>query len=181
MAQNATPVVVAGDGRSRQNVRPTPRVAETRTLHVQNQRIHTGTCSYSNGGDTLYITHKQFIVMQIFCVVTMSETVCCHLSPEPSRESLSTVLFDALAEARGVEPSELDLCVYHYVDPSALDGLFDSSTPGISREGTISFPVDSCQVTIDVATDGSAEVRVTSDATASEDASNPAVASANSP
>lgn len=111
----------------------------------------------------------------------MSDTVCFRLENETSRESLSTVLFDALAEARGVEPSDLDLCVYHYVDPSALDGLFDSSTPGICRQGTISFPVETFQVTISVETDGTAEVRVDPHSTVSEERSNPTVASANAP
>ena len=94
---------------------------------VENELPQARACSHPTFRASLYITYKQFMGMHTFCVVTMSETVCCHLSPQTSRESLSTVLFDALAEARGVEPSELDLCVYHYVDPSALDGLFDSS------------------------------------------------------
>jgi hypothetical protein len=101
----------------------------------------------------------------------MNQTVDLDLNCRNKRTSLSSGLVDALAEAKGVEPHELDLSIFQFVDPSALDGMFDSSTPGISREGRITFPVEEFRVTIEVAPDDTASIRVESSATTSEESS----------
>lgn len=102
----------------------------------------------------------------------MSETIRVALDGA-GRETLSAALVDALAAANGVEPQDLERPVYQYVDPGALDGLFDSSMPGITRQGMLSFPVESFQVTIEVAPDDTAEIRVAPRPTVAEDSSRP--------
>lgn len=102
----------------------------------------------------------------------MSETIRVALDGG-GRETLSGALVDALAAAKGVEPQDLERPVYEYVDPGALDGLFDSSMPGITRQGTLSFPAGSFQVTIEVAADDTAEVRVEPRPAVAEESSGP--------
>ena len=90
----------------------------------------------------------------------MSELAHIQVDGADQRKVLSSHLVDAIAEAKDVDPGELSTPIYRYVDPGALDGIFDSGPPGITREGLISFPVDELMVTIEIAPDATAEIRV---------------------
>lgn len=90
----------------------------------------------------------------------MSHLAHVQVNGTDQRKVLSSYLVDALAEARDVEPGELSTPIYQYVDPGALDGLFDSSLPDITREGLVSFPVEELLVTIEISPDATADIRV---------------------
>lgn len=56
--------------------------------------------------------------------------------------SISETVVVAVAEARGVDPTELDPRLYDFVDPDALDSLFRSD------EGSVAFTMAGCHVTV---------------------------------
>jgi len=60
--------------------------------------------------------------------------------------AVSLAVVEALAEARGVSPLELDPPLFDAVDPEALDGLFAASD-AIS-DGRVVFTVDDHEVTV---------------------------------
>jgi hypothetical protein len=61
-------------------------------------------------------------------------------------ESLSTAIVDTLAEAKGVDPLELDP-LYDVVDPDALDALFSPSDESDdSRFGRVTFRTSGYEV-----------------------------------
>ena len=75
-----------------------------------------------------------------------------------SEEATSTAVVNAIAEARGVDPADLDTRLYEYVDLSALDRLFSSPDGGSSfQNGRVSFAVADCRVDVD----GSGTITVT--------------------
>jgi hypothetical protein len=64
-------------------------------------------------------------------------------------ESLSTAVVRAVADARGVDPIDLDVRLYDYVDPCALNRLFAANGDAPSRNCRVSFTVADCHVTLD--------------------------------
>jgi hypothetical protein len=70
-------------------------------------------------------------------------------------DTLSSVVVEALATARGESATDLDLCLHDYLDPSALDRLYDhaAETDGTWR---LEFGVEERDVT--VRSDGSVVV-----------------------
>lgn len=60
--------------------------------------------------------------------------------------AVSMAVVEALAEARGVSPLELEPPLFDAVDPEALDQLFAASA-GVS-EGRVVFTVDGHEVTV---------------------------------
>jgi hypothetical protein len=72
---------------------------------------------------------------------------------------LGLCIVDALANAKGVDPAALGLCLHDYVDVSALVQLFGSAS-GRPRRGTVSFVVEEWLVVVDVGRDEEVEVSV---------------------
>ena len=65
-------------------------------------------------------------------------------------EPISTTVAMAVAEFKGIEPTEMETPLYDVIDVEALDALFSRSsddTPSIG--GYISFVVDGCEVFVD--------------------------------
>lgn len=73
-------------------------------------------------------------------------------------EPISTTVAMAVAECKGIEPTELETPLYDVVDVEAMDALFSRSADGASLDGYISFVVDGCEVFVD----GSGDVTVES-------------------
>lgn len=96
----------------------------------------------------------------------MPETVRTTINFEEHYDAVSVAVLKALAEAEGVQPCETNICLFEYADIGAIERVFDSSPPGISRCGTVSFSVRDYVVTIDVDRDDTAEIRVSSDSMA---------------
>ena len=76
--------------------------------------------------------------------------------------SISEAVILAVSEATETDPIELEP-LYDYVDPDALDRLFRTRGGLASRQGTVVFTMDGCEVTVHadgtvVATDGSSQV-----------------------
>lgn len=85
----------------------------------------------------------------------MTQVTVYHPSPE---EATSTAVVRAIAEARDVDPADLDARLYEYVDLCALDRLFSSPDGGSSfQNGRVSFAVNDCRVDVD----GSGTITVT--------------------
>lgn len=61
------------------------------------------------------------------------------------QESLSMRVVEALAEAKGVSPLDLDRPLYETIDPEALDNLFG---PDADATGHVAFVVDGFEVTV---------------------------------
>jgi hypothetical protein len=74
---------------------------------------------------------------------------------------LGLCIVDALAEAEGVDPTELGFCLHNHVDVSALVDLFGSAS-GRPRNGTVSFVVEEWLVVVDIDRDEGVEVSVES-------------------
>lgn len=78
--------------------------------------------------------------------MTQSKTVH-HLTAE---ESVSTAVIEGVAQLKGVDPVDLDVCLHNYVDPSALDSLFDSGDNRLPlRDGRVSFTMADCRIEIE--------------------------------
>jgi len=71
----------------------------------------------------------------------------------PSTEPLSHAVVVAVAEAKGVDPLDLNERLYDCIDPDALDTLF--TTGAEDACGTVQFVMAGCHVAV------SAEGRVT--------------------
>lgn len=69
---------------------------------------------------------------------------------------LSTTLVLALAEVAGVDP--VDFQLYTYIDPDALDGLFDPLDDEGTPRGRVHLDILDCAVTIH--STGRIEIRV---------------------
>lgn len=63
-------------------------------------------------------------------------------------ESPSIAVVTAVADANGIDPVDLEACLYDHIDPGALDTLLDSVS---SETGQVSvtFEMAGCRVTID--------------------------------
>lgn len=57
---------------------------------------------------------------------------------ESAAQSPSEAVVEALADAKGVDPLELDP-LYEVIDPDALDALFDGAAADGRRQGRIEF------------------------------------------
>lgn len=76
----------------------------------------------------------------------------------PASEPVSTEVVTTVAEANGVEPTELPP-LYYAVDPDALDQLFQPPVRGSGRAaGEVRFTFAGCEVVVD----GDARVTVAS-------------------
>jgi hypothetical protein len=64
-------------------------------------------------------------------------------------ESISTAVVRAVADTRGVDPVDLDVRLYDYVDPCALNRLFAANGDASSRNYCASFTVADCHVALD--------------------------------
>ena len=64
----------------------------------------------------------------------------------------------AVADFKGIEPTELETPLYDVVDVEAMDALFRSADDTPQLTGYISFVVDGCEVFVD----GSGDVTVES-------------------
>jgi hypothetical protein len=65
-----------------------------------------------------------------------------------SDEPASTSVVEAVASAKGIDPIDLDACLYDYIDPSALDTLIGGGDRPDS-DLCISFTMADCYVTLD--------------------------------
>jgi hypothetical protein len=64
-------------------------------------------------------------------------------------EDIDWRIVSAVADAKGVEPLELDERLYDVVDPDAIYNLFAGHSGGASAiRGEVSFTLDRCQVTV---------------------------------
>lgn len=67
-------------------------------------------------------------------------------------ESVSETVIRAVAAEQGVDPLEMDACLYDVIDPHALDAVFDHHTGDERREDgerRLSFTFDGYRVAID--------------------------------
>lgn len=63
-------------------------------------------------------------------------------------DGVSIAVVTAVAARRGVEPTELPP-LYEWVDPDALDALFEPTTTGGPRRGRLSFTYDGHEVVLE--------------------------------
>ncbi|WP_293032256.1 HalOD1 output domain-containing protein [Natronococcus sp.] len=68
-------------------------------------------------------------------------------SPPHSPRSPSLRVVDAVADAEGIDPVELEPPLYDAVDPNAIDELF-TTTPSASRNGRLNFQYRGYDVTV---------------------------------
>jgi hypothetical protein len=65
-------------------------------------------------------------------------------------EPVSSVVTRAIADAKDVDPIDLDERLYDHVDPSALDQLFDAKvSTEVGRDGLVSFSMAGYRVEIE--------------------------------
>jgi hypothetical protein len=76
--------------------------------------------------------------------MTRSKATC----RSPSDESLTTTVVRAVADAKGVDPLELEECLYDVIDPDALERLFAPTEDG-ARRGVVVFRLAGCRVEVD--------------------------------
>lgn len=81
-------------------------------------------------------------------VVSSDERESCVYRPASGspEEPLLVAVVEALAEAKGVSPTELDDPLYDAVDPEAVEALFDSSDQ--VERGRLVFTVDDYELTV---------------------------------
>lgn len=72
---------------------------------------------------------------------------CSEVYEATTSENVSETVVRALADAKGVDPMELDVRLYDVIDPDALDALFASD--GVSESRRVSFTVGDCRVAVD--------------------------------
>ncbi|QIO22084.1 HalOD1 output domain-containing protein [Haloarcula sp. JP-L23] len=70
-----------------------------------------------------------------------------HVYTTSPSEPLSQTIVYGIADAKGIDPMDLDECLYDCIDPEALDELFDSSNG--SLVGTFSFSMSGCRVEVE--------------------------------
>ena len=66
-----------------------------------------------------------------------------------SSESLSETVVRGVADAKGVDPIDLDDRLYDCVDPDALDSLFSNGASGSARQGVVIFTMAGCRVEVE--------------------------------
>jgi len=66
---------------------------------------------------------------------------------EPVAKSPSEAVVEALADAKGVDPLELEP-LYEVIDPDALDALFDPRGDGDRRAGRVEFRTSGYRVEV---------------------------------
>jgi hypothetical protein len=67
-----------------------------------------------------------------------------------AEESVSAAVVRSLADAEGVDPVDLDECLYDHVDPDALDKLFQGREGSLlSRRARVSFTISDYRVEIE--------------------------------
>jgi len=94
-------------------------------------------------------------------------TTASHSISAATDESISLTVIRAVADAKGVDPVDMDARLNDYVEPDALDRLFASGSGQPHWDGRVSFTMADCRVEIS----GSGTVVVTpvrEDATAPE-------------
>ena len=65
-------------------------------------------------------------------------------------DSLIHDIVTAVADARGIDPIEMDERLYEVVDPDALGHLFAERSDGTPRRGgQLTFRLADCEVTVD--------------------------------
>ncbi|HMB50116.1 HalOD1 output domain-containing protein [Natronoarchaeum rubrum] len=74
------------------------------------------------------------------------------MTPTPQRDdsaaqSPSEAVVEALADAKGVDPLELEP-LYQVIDPDALDALFDGTAGGDRRQGRVEFRTSGYRVEV---------------------------------
>jgi hypothetical protein len=72
--------------------------------------------------------------------------------PADREDGLGLAVIEALAEAKGVSPLEMDEPLYDSVDVEALGQLFDTDTDG-PVDGRVVFTVDGYEVTVTASDD----------------------------
>jgi len=82
-------------------------------------------------------------------VVTPELAVRQSVSGGNFEDSVSVTVVEALAEARGVSPLDIEEPLYEAVDPDALDQLLSSNGPTLET-GRVEFSVSGFHVTITV-------------------------------
>lgn len=70
-----------------------------------------------------------------------------HVYTTSPSEPLSQTIVFGIADAKGIDPMDLDECLYDCIDPEALDELFDSSDG--SLVATFSFSMSGCRVEVE--------------------------------
>lgn len=76
----------------------------------------------------------------------MKETELVY-RPSPE-EALTDTVVRAVADAKDVDPLDLDARVYDSIDPDALDRLFTPTADGSDRQGMVVFPMAGCRVEV---------------------------------
>lgn len=70
-----------------------------------------------------------------------------HVYTTSPTEPLSQTIVYGIADAKGIDPMDLDDCLYDCIDPEALDQLFGPS--GGDLVGTFSFTMAGCRVEVE--------------------------------
>lgn len=70
-----------------------------------------------------------------------------HGTPRARTDSICTKVICAIAEAKGVDPLDLDPELVDVVDPDALERLFRYGTSG-DTEGRVTFTMAGCEVVV---------------------------------
>lgn len=69
-----------------------------------------------------------------------------------ARESLSTILAEMLAKMRRVEPTQEGFRLYEFLDPEALDALYEHAQH--HDQATWQLEIQACEETVRVRSDG---------------------------
>lgn len=79
----------------------------------------------------------------------MSQALMTQPRSDSAPADLDCRIVQAVADANGVDPLELNEQLYEVVDPDAVARLFTASTRSDKPvEGCISFTLDRCKVTV---------------------------------
>lgn len=87
---------------------------------------------------------------------TMAGSVSNAVTMNSGGEEISTAVVSAVADAKGVDPLELDP-LYDVVDADALDAIFGPTEGEAARAATLTFRMAGCRVVVR----GTGEVSVT--------------------
>lgn len=68
--------------------------------------------------------------------------------PVEAAADLDWQIVRAVADAKGIEPMDLEERLYDVVDPEAVSSLF-AGRGGATRRGEVSFTLARCEVTVD--------------------------------
>jgi len=74
-------------------------------------------------------------------------------------DSITVAIVEAVAQAKGVDPDDLDLVLDDVIQADALESIFATDARA-RRRGTVSFPWDEFVVEVRVTAEDSARVRV---------------------